>query len=408
MKTLTYAEIVSYLDTDKFKDSIAFNTFANRFSWTKEPPIQILNFKPGKEVNLDDDGSAIRLYLETLTGSKANLSDIQQAIRIVGKSKSFNPLTDYLDSLQWDGKDRLTTLMTDYFGATNPDLHNELGRRWMISAVARAYEPGCQADGMLLLLGAQGIGKSRSARNLAPDYFTDSKFDIDNTKRASCTLQGQWIVEIAELATMSKKEVESVKAYISSREDRYVPNYALSAITIPRAFVLVGSTNNGTCLKDPTGSRRFWTVECSEIKSDEVGKDRDQLWAQAVHCYKTGWQWHLTKRYADLLEEENTAYRAIDPWEPLLEKIIAGLTFDPSLTTELLLSELNVSDKKADKHCQSDQTRLNTCMSSIGYRKTRLRLDGGIRTCVFVKRSEAKQLNQIIVDLLSDESTAAE
>jgi hypothetical protein len=127
-----------------------------------------------------------------------------------------------------------------------------VGSKWMISAVARIMEPGCQADHVLIFEGKQGIGKSKALQVLGGDHFSDGLPDV-HTKDARDHVRGKWIIEIAELSQMNKADVETVKAFITRREERFRPAYGRNELVYPRQCVFAATTNRFEFLKDDTG-----------------------------------------------------------------------------------------------------------------------------------------------------------
>src|SRR5579862_7844009 len=105
--------------------------------------------------------------------------------------------------------------------------------------------------------------------------------------------RGVWIIEIAELDSMTRAEVSKVKGFISRTTDRFRPPYGKRLIESPRQCVFAGSVNHSTYLRDETGGRRFWPVACTRILIHDLARDRDQIWAEAVHRYRAGERWWL-------------------------------------------------------------------------------------------------------------------
>lgn len=206
---------------------------------------------------------------------------------------SFHPVRDYLDALQWDGVPRLDRWLITYLGAEDkPNYTTFVGPKWLISAVARIFRPGCIAKYVLLLLGPQDLGKSTALRVLGGEFYTDDISEI-GTKDAAMQNAGVWLVELAELASTRKAHVDSVKAFVSRPIDRFRPPYGAHLVTRPRQSVLAGTINpsDAASLKDDTGNVRFWPVECTTIDLDALRRDRDQLWAEAVHRFRAGEKW---------------------------------------------------------------------------------------------------------------------
>ncbi|MEV3721514.1 virulence-associated E family protein, partial [Paenibacillus larvae] len=163
----------------------------------------------------------------------------------------FHPIIEYLEAQDWDGTKRIDRLFIDYLGADDTSYTREVTRKMLVAAVKRLYEPGCKFDYMLVLVGAQGAGKSTIIQKLAMRWFSDSLKTFD-TKEAGEHLQSAWIFEFGELAGMTKAEVDEIKQFITKRSDKYRVAYDRVITDFPRKCVFFGSTNNWDFLKDPT------------------------------------------------------------------------------------------------------------------------------------------------------------
>jgi predicted P-loop ATPase len=203
------------------------------------------------------------------------------AAMTVAKDNSFHPVRDYLAKLQWDGVERVEHFASKYLGAEDTPYHRLVSKCTLIGAVARIMEPGCKADHVMILEGRQGIGKSTSLTHLFEPWFSDEIADL-GSKDAAMQLSGVWCIELAELSSMTRSEIERVKAFISRRADRFRPSYGRNVIEVPRQAVFVGTTNSDSYLRDETGGRRFLPVRCESIKPALIWRDRDQLWSEAV------------------------------------------------------------------------------------------------------------------------------
>ncbi|MGQ9652407.1 MAG: VapE domain-containing protein, partial [Phycisphaerae bacterium] len=212
-----------------------------------------------------------------------------QAVEAVARECPFHPVRTYLKELTWDGVSRLDAWVSEYLGVDPSPYAAAVGSRWMISAVARVFEPGSKADCCLILEGEQGIRKSTALRVLAEPWFTDEIADL-GSKDAALQTRGVWVIEIAELDSMSRSEVGRIKAFMSRAIDRFRPPYAKRLIASPRQCVFAGSVNHGTYLRNETGGRRFWPVECKAamIDTDSLAAVRGQLWAEATYLYLRG------------------------------------------------------------------------------------------------------------------------
>nr|WP_313780833.1 virulence-associated E family protein [Paenibacillus larvae] len=218
---------------------------------------------------------------------------IQNAFTEVAHMNKFHPIIEYLEAQDWDGTKRIDTLFIDYLGADNTPYTREVTRKMLVAAVKRLYEPGCKFDYMLVLVGAQGAGKSTIIQKLAMRWFSDSLKTFD-TKEAGEHLQSAWIFEFGELAGMTKAEVDEIKQFITKRSDKYRVAYDRVITDFPRKCVFFGSTNNWDFLKDPTGNRRFWPVSVKpERRTKNVFEDLTeheigQIWAEALQAYRRG------------------------------------------------------------------------------------------------------------------------
>ncbi len=243
-----------------------------------------------------------------------------QAVKAVARDRLFHPVREHLDALAWDGIPRTDAWLVTYLGASDAPYIRAVGPRWLISAIARIYRPGVQADCALILEGPQGIRKSSALRTLAEPWFADRLSEL-GSKDAAMETKGVWLIEIAELDTMSRAEVGTIKAFISRTQDRFRPPYGKRLVDLPRQCVFAGTVNpEGGYLKDATGGRRFWPVVCGSINIAALERDRDQLWAEARDRFRSGDPWWLDSRDLEALAAEQQADRYQgDAWdEPIL------------------------------------------------------------------------------------------
>lgn len=242
----------------------------------------------------DSDYAELTAYLERkyeLYGKNKAID----AVLAVCERNSVNPLVEFLDSLRWDGRDRISSMLPLCLGAEQSEYNVAVAHLMMQGAVRRAYEPGCKFDYMVVLIGRQGQGKSYFLSKLAvrPEWYLDNLNSFDGDASIE-KLRGAWIVEVAELTAMKRqKDVESIKAFVTTRVDTIRPKYARETEQRPRTCIMVGTTNDATFLTDKTGNRRYLCVDtlAQQPKLDMFGDQADaffeQCWAQAVHVYKT-------------------------------------------------------------------------------------------------------------------------
>ena len=248
---------------------------------------------------------------------------VRQAISHLAHLNKVNPLRDYLMGVHWDGTLRIDTWLSDYAGVENSEYTRLVGRKFLLSAVARGLEPGCKADHMLVLEGAQGIQKSTVAKALAPnpEWFVDRLPDVRN-KDAVLQLHGHWIVEVSEMDGVNRAEVSAIKAFLSADHDTYRPPYGSAHVTIPRSCVFVGTINpdgDGRYFRDTTGNRRYWPVSCTLLDAVGLAAVRDQLWAEAVRAYQSGEIWWVDRDTEHrLVKPEQAARQETDSWADLI------------------------------------------------------------------------------------------
>lgn len=262
----------------------------------------------GERPITDEDYVGLIAYLERAYGLTAK-ERIIDACQFVCRQNERNPVTEWLDSLVWDGERRIGQLVIDTLGAEDNAYNREVERIFMLGAVARAYEPGSKFDYMPVLVGPQGIGKSRYVALLAhvPAWYNDNFNTIDGDAAVE-KLRGLWIAEMAELlATKKAREIEAIKAFITSTKDVIRPKYARETVQRLRVCVFIGTTNNHDFLTDATGNRRFLPVECNAeacngwMFTADAESHIEQMWAEAVHVYKTE---HPTLVLSAELQEE--------------------------------------------------------------------------------------------------------
>lgn len=282
---------------------LRFNEFAQRVEFTRAPPWR--EVKTGAAWT-DEDDTALLAWLQSYDLAVRTRGTVAESVALVAREHVVHPVRAYLEGLTWDGEPRLQLWLADYLNANaTPVYLAAIGRKFLVSAVARIMQPGCQVDHTLVLEAPQGAGKSRTARALAvhPEWFTDDMPDV-HSKDAALQLCGRWIIELAELAALRRSEIEGMKAFLSRPTDVYRPPYARRALAVPRQSVFLATTNEALYLRDPTGNRRFWPVSCGTIELERLEADRDQLWAEAVTAYRAGETWHLSTEEATLATDE--------------------------------------------------------------------------------------------------------
>ena len=351
---------------DKWRGVLAFDQFSLATIAREPPPWGSKGPWSDHEALLAAD------WLQRHCGIHLHVNVVAEAVQVVARENGFDPVLKYLNDLRWDGIRRVDTWLSLYLGAESSWYTASVGERWLVSAVARAYRPGCKADCVLILEGPQGIGKSRALRTLAEPWFTDEIADF-GSKDAAMQLLGVWVIEIAELESMTHSEVSRVKAFLSRSTDRFRPPYGRRLVEQPRRCVFAGTVNVEEYLKDETGNRRFWPVRCSVVRLDELHRDRDQIWAEVVHRFKEEASWWLDD--AALVQEaaqEQAERLQPDPWRDAIQDFLA--TRDDVCIPEILTDCLK---KDANRWERKDEMRVGATLRVLGWKRYKRRLPGG-------------------------------
>lgn len=327
------------------------------------------------------DIAAARVWVQTHWHLDFGKEAMVDALEYSAFQCRYHPVRDYLDGLTWDGHPRLADWLGVTFGACG-DLARVFGERWMIAAVARAYQPGCQVDSILVLEGKQGLGKSTALRILGGEFFSDAFIDL-SSKDGDLLIQGVWIQELGELAGMGKGELNRVKGWITRRTDRFRAPYAALPSKFPRGVIMGASTNENErgYLRDETGNRRFWPVRCvCKLNPETLRQKRDQLWAEAVVRYREGRPWHLdTPELVRAAEAATSERMEIDPWEEALSGRVEGR--DEMTTGEAFLM-LSIPP---DRRTRTDEMRVGSVLTRLGFADRRRARREGRPTWVFFR-----------------------
>ena len=256
----TLQNIKLIMQNDPFMKHIVFNQLADGMEIKGEVPWE----HPSKFWRDADDAQLI-CYVDDHYGSFSQ-HNYDIAVTKTVDDRSYHPIRDYFAGLlPWDGKCRVDTLLVDYLGAEDNEYVRAVSRKTLCAAYKRVFSPGIKFDYMIVLNGAQGIGKSTFIGNLGMEWFSDSLNLSDmNDKTAAEKLQGYWILEIGELAGMKKADLDKVKAFISRQDDKYRASFGRRVTPHPRQCIFFGTTNNEHgYLRDITGNRRYWNVRVS-------------------------------------------------------------------------------------------------------------------------------------------------
>jgi predicted P-loop ATPase len=302
------------------RNLVQYNDFSHNIELKSRPVWQ-------KEGALWDDSDAIQIacLLSEHSRYETEVNKIHEVIHAEAKRNSYHPVKDYLNSLEYDPKTPiLDRWLIDYCGAPDNKYTRFVARTTLIAAVARVFQPGIKFDHVMVLEGKQGVGKSLLCATLASPWFSDAHFDVKD-KDSIALLQGNWIVELAEMSVLNKSAIEILKAFITRQVDRMRPAYGRTVQEFKRQCIFIGTINpeKQGYLKDPTGNRRFWPVSIKNVDIAGLREIRDQLWAEAFYYYQRGESIYITDRETQaMVDSEIVKRQQEDPWYEVLEKFI--------------------------------------------------------------------------------------
>lgn len=291
---------------------------------------------------------------------------IERALDVRAREREIDSWKDHLESLVWDGVPRLATAGETYYRATNGAAANLAYSYWIQQIAARTYRPGCKAHGVLVLHGGQGTYKSTSLEVLVgKKRFSDCELDLES-KEVSSNLSGKIIHEFGEGTVLTRKDANSIKAFVSRDVERFTPKFKSKAVEVPRRTIFALTTNEDEILSDATGNRRFWVVEVGDLASEDVTKlerDAPQLLAEAVALFKSGQRWWPeTDEEKALLAEAADAQRKRSPWEA---EIAEGLSNKNETTIEEVISTiLGLSSRDVQ---QRNRLEVMGCLKALGW-----------------------------------------
>lgn len=356
---------------------IAYDQFASKIRKMRTPPY---GGAPGDWSDLDD--IKVTLWLADVYGLRVKSAMVLEAVNSVAHDNAYHPVREYLEKLEWDGTPRLEQWLQDRLGVVDSDYTRKVAKRWPISAVARVFQPGCKADSVLILEGIQGAGKSTSMSVLGGAWFMDTPFNLGD-KDGYQAIRGKWIVELGELDAFNKAESTRAKQFFSASVDTYRESYGRRVLDVPRQCVFVGTTNQDEYLKDDTGNRRYWPVMCTKVDVEGLRADRDQLWAEAVACYKAGHVWWVERDEAELFAAEQDQRYQADMWEEPIIEYLKRHIGDSVTGAHILEKALNIDPSHWDKPAQM---RVGKIMHRLKWpRRRRGSTPSGTRGYVYMK-----------------------
>ena len=327
----------------------------------------------------DTDMKYIRLYLEEnydLTSEKK----IIDAADLAAHQNSYHPVRDFLNSLTWDGTERIRYCLHHFLGAEADEYTFQVLRLFLLGAIHRAFRPGCKFEVMLCLVGGQGAGKSTFFRLLAgkDEWFSDDlrKLDDENVYRK---LQGHWIIEMSEMiATANAKSIEEIKSFLSRQKEVYKIPYETHPADRLRQCVFGGTSNAMDFLPlDRSGNRRFLPVQvCPEQAEVHILEDEAasraylrQVWAEAMTIYRTsGWKLTFSPEMVRYLKEHQKDFMPEDTKAGMIQAFLDSYAGDTVCSKQLYKEALNHAfDEPKQWEIREINEIMNQCVTGWTY-----------------------------------------
>lgn len=324
------------------RGTIRFNEFSKQIEISGGPLAR-------KNDDIEEYVTSAQDWIYATEGVVMNRTDLGYRIQTVAFENAYDPIRDYLLGLKWDGVSRVMAdggWLVKYAGARADGASNfvaKVGRKYLIGAVARGLVPGAKVDNVLLLEGDQGLKKSSLFEALGGPFYIDTSVVLGD-KDSKMTAGSAWIAELPDMASNKRSEKNMMKAFFTTRVDKYRPPFGRAVKAFPRRCVWGTTSNDYEVFDDETGNRRYLSVTCRGVdgKIDVAGllRDRDQLWAEAVAIYlaaeqcpncakskDTVWaqaprcdehSWWPDRSMALAVEEQNNMRDDTDVWSPVV------------------------------------------------------------------------------------------
>lgn len=346
-----------HLSLDTFQDQIMFSTGTD--DW--------------RPLN-DADYTSMRVWLET-TGNFQPVSHemIRHAVHSVAQERAMDTAQKWLSSLEWDGKPRIEHFCPRYFGTINAEYERAVGIYLWTALAGRVLQPGCQVDMVPVLIGDQGVGKSRGVQAIVPhpQFFAELRMDEQDDAIAR-KMRGVLVCEFAEMRGLRGAEIERVKAFITRTHEKWTPKYQEFATTYARRFIIIGTANDAQFLPVDTEYRRWLPLHTIKVDVAAIAGDRDQLWAEAMNRWlQNGIEWDQADKLAGNARAEASPD---DNWEPLVEEWLTTAGHDRIRTHDVLREAVGFDPRQINR---SHEVRVARIMRNLGYRQiTARRADG--------------------------------
>lgn len=220
-----------------------------------------------------------------------NISAIERYLNVIVGENVKNPLLDSIKAVKWDGVKRLQQVFDILH------IEDKLSKiflyKWFLQAIAMLHNGDngkkFAPEFVLVLQGRQGTGKTRFFQHLCPQNYWGEGETVDpRDKDTLIRITSKWIVEIGEIGSTMKKDVDILKAFLTRGTDDCRPPYGKKSMEYPRKTVFVATVNETEFLLDTTGNRRWAVIPLDPaLRIDYASQiktfDTMQFWAEIYH-----------------------------------------------------------------------------------------------------------------------------
>ena len=282
--------------------------------------------KQGKIKPLEKrDKELFRMEIEKRFKFKAKVIDLDTAIVSASDRFRYHPIKNKIIAVSWDEIPRAESFFIDVLGVEDNLFNRECTRKWLLASLTRLFDNGIKFDEMIILQGGQGIGKSTTLQRLSLGYYTDITDKLSD--EVTFKVMRTWLVELSELSTMMKTDSDSFKAWLSATKDTVRKKYGNDPDDYPRAFTVLGTTNNKEILKDRTGNRRYWLMYCDKDKIKRTIWSLDnntilQLWSEVYQWYLNGENLLISNETKLYMEKLSSGALEFNPLEERINNIL--------------------------------------------------------------------------------------
>lgn len=346
---------------------IGYDEFSQRVVKRGTPPYEVPGLRLPSDEWTDVDDTRAAMWIAQNERFVPMSAAVAEAVNVVARNNAFHPVLDWLQTLRWDGVERLDHWMIDKLHVADTLYVRRVSRYFLIGMVMRVLQPGVKFDYCLVLEGRQGRRKSSALRVLGGEWFSDIELDLAN-KDSMSNIRGKWLHEFGEMGSIARTEATRQKSFLSRQVDEFRPSYGRREIRCPRQSAFAGTTNEWAWNKDPTGGRRFWPVVVNdEIDTDGLAAVRDQLFAEAYAAARAGDRyWPDGDEQRTLFDDEQLARESPEAYVEILSAWMsdpATWQGDTFTLSDAILSGLKIEARSITRDIQ---TRVGIVLAKLG------------------------------------------